>query len=202
MKFSDEQLMLLFGQGQSSAFEELFYRYDRRLFNFVARMTRWQGADVQDMVQEIFVRLVNGAASYKPSAKFSTWLYRVATNCCLNKLDKRKRHRHLQVVDGRWETFSSQKEPAARLIDREGNEALETALLQLTADQKTMFLLRQVEKLSYEEIATIVDRPLGTVKTNIYRARTSMVRALGSFLGNDEDGQRKEQGQWISKKIL
>jgi RNA polymerase sigma-70 factor (ECF subfamily) len=108
----------------------------------------------------------------------------------------------LQVVDGRWETFSSQTEPAARLIDREGNEALETALLQLTADQKTMFLLRQVEKLSYEEIATIVDRPLGTVKTNIYRARTSMVRALGSFLGNDEDGQRKEQGQWISKKIL
>ena len=185
MNFSDEQLMLLFAQGQSSAFDELYYRYDRRLLNFVARMTGWQRADVEDMVQEIFVRVARSASKYQPSAKFSTWLHRVATNSCLNNIKKRKSHPYLRVITGGMESQQSAGtscDPLRQMIEHEGDGALQSALSKLSLEQKTVFLLRQVQGLSYSEISQIVNLPLGTVKTNIYRARTSMVRALGSFL--------------------
>ena len=185
MDFSDEQLMLLFGQGQSSAFDELYYRYDRRLLNFVSKMTGWQKADVEDMVQEIFVRVARGASRYQPSAKFSTWLHRVATNSCLNNIKKRKSHPHLRVITGgieREQSAGTACDPLRQMIELEGDGALQSALSKLSLEQKTVFLLRQVQGLSYSEISQIVDLPLGTVKTNIYRARTSMVRVLGREL--------------------
>ncbi len=193
MTYSDEQLMLLFGQGQSSAFDELYYRHDRRISAFVGRMTGWQEADVQNITQDIFLRVARAASSYSPSAKFSTWLYRVATNCCLNDIKRRKRHPHLRVIEGSIQSSKQTVDPVCQMIEDEGHRALQNALSKLPPEQKTVFLLRQTEGLSYEDISRIVDKPLGTVKTNIYRARTELVRTLGSFLEKTEESQRKEQ---------
>ncbi len=193
MVFSDEQLMLLFGRGRRDAFDELYHRHANRLFGYVRKMTAGQEVEVEDLVQEIFIRVAKAAPNYKATAKFSTWLYRVATNTCLNALDRKKRHPHLRVIKGSTENKSRSGCPASVLELAEGKVALNKAMKTLPNKQRAVFVLRQVEELSYEEIAAALELPLGTVKTHLHRARAQLARSLSDFLGNNSSTIAKGQ---------
>ena len=192
MVFSDEQLMLLFGRGRREAFDELYHRYATKLFRYLSKMLARSNLDVEDLVQEVFVRVSNAAPNYKATAKFSTWLYRIATNTCLSQLDSQKRRPHLRVIEGGKERTATYGYPLKSLEQTEGEIALEKAVSTLSDEQRAVFVLRQVEQLSYEEISESLHMPIGTVKTNLHRARKQLVNNLQSLLTN-QNSLRGEQ---------
>jgi RNA polymerase sigma-70 factor (ECF subfamily) len=165
MDLSDEQLMAMFRHGNRSAFELLFERHRRGVFNFALRMTGERAA-AEDACQETFLRVVTGAATYRPEGRFRAWLFRIARNCCLKTL----RRRFGPQIE--MERFAAPQEgPAAAASRAETQQRLEAAILRLPGNWREVFLLRYRHGMEYQEIAEVTEQPLGTVKTHIHRAR-------------------------------
>lgn len=173
----DETLMKRFQDGDEHAFVQLVGRYQDRLHNFLFRYTR-NRQDCEDLAQETFIRVYRKRDSYKPIARFSTWMYTIALN--LARSDFRKRNK-MQLVsihedptepNSRDMVFESDEvKPDRALENKMDMELLEDALAQLTEEYRDAVVLRDIQQLSYEEIAEITDTPMGTVKSRINRGR-------------------------------
>ncbi len=178
-------------QGDLAAFEQLIMDYQKKIVNLAYRMLG-NMADAEDAAQDIFVRVFRSISGFNEKAAFSTWLYRIATNVCLDLLRRKKRqneqntisiHRgeendeyELPIEDNGPSPYEQAKRSAAM-------EALENALKKLGEEQRLVVVLRDVNGLSYEEIAEITNCSLGTVKSRINRSRL-MLRKL---LENDKE---------------
>lgn len=181
---SDEDLMALFQAGTVEAFDLLVSRYKDSLANYLYRFLG-DSKEVEDLLQETFMRVYRNRHSYRRIAKFSTWLYTIAGNLARSEYRKRKRRRvySLQSVNRDEEeyeveipdeTFAPDRHTESTIQDRYIQEALK----QIPEEFREVVVLRDVQQLSYEEIAEITGLPMGTVKSRINRGRTKLQELL------------------------
>lgn len=187
----DHELVRAFQEGNSKAFDELVMRHQDRVFNLCYRMVGTY-EDADDCAQETFVRVYRSLNRFGFRSAFSTWLYRIAVNTCKNRLASKSYRRNREMVSinekaGSERTASVEigdctYAPNGALERKETEELLQRAIDSLPEDQRTVVVLRDVEDLSYEEIARITGLHLGTVKSKIARGRSRLRDILGRLL--------------------
>ena len=189
---SDADLMLRFKDGDTEAFNQLFALHTRAIINFAYRFVRNRGM-AEELAQDIFLRVYESAAGYRVQAKFTTWLYRIATNVCLNEI--RKPHvratlkhdekngddaRCMNSQSGGVRDFSSFPD---LLLERQAiSNALSQALWQLPEKQRVAFILNKYQELSYGEVAEIMKISEKAVKSLIHRAKETLAEKLKPLL--------------------
>ena len=172
-------------QGDADAFGQLVTLYENKILNYCYRMLG-NRADAEDATQEVFVKLYRFIDSFTGQSVFSTWLYKIASNVCLDLLRKNKRHTdtvslHQQNAEGEEFLLNIEDKgltPYESAQVSEAQRALFLALEQLGEEQRQVVVLRDVEGLSYEEIAQITGTAPGTVKSRINRARQALKKLL------------------------
>jgi RNA polymerase sigma-70 factor (ECF subfamily) len=183
---SDEDLVAASQRGDTKAFELLILRYQRQIFNLIYQMTH-NAEIVEDIGQDVFVAAFRAIKDFQSKSSFFTWLYRIAINHCKNYLasstraqDFETRYQIDQDIDEGSDDY--EKDPANRLLAKEFVEQLEEALTQLPSEQRIVLTLCEFQGLSYQEISEILDCPIGTVRSRLSRARTTLQEALGTYL--------------------
>jgi RNA polymerase sigma-70 factor (ECF subfamily) len=180
----DREVVALAKAGRETAYRELLRRYERPVFSLIYRMVR-DRALAEDLSQETFIKVLNALESYRPEYKFSSWVFKIANNAAIDQL--RRREVDTLSLDGAPDARTAdeveatalqaadrQESPLAELESRELGSQIEQAVGRLRPEYRTCILLRHVEGRSYEEIAEVMDLPLGTVKTYIHRARLEL----------------------------
>ncbi len=183
-KVDDRKLAAQAAKGRDAAFRELLCRYERPVFSLIFRMVR-DRALAEDLAQETFIRAFRAINSYNPRYKFSSWIFKIANNHTIDHL--RKRRLDTVSIDGSPHAVTGEEEAQTRLVvestgeapdryveQRELGSQIEEAIGELRPEYRTVVLLRHIEGHSYEEIADIMDLPLGTVKTYLHRARAEL----------------------------
>jgi RNA polymerase sigma-70 factor (ECF subfamily) len=186
----DSGVVSAFLEGESRAFDELVSRYQNRLLNFVYRTTG-DRERAEDLVQEVFVRVYRHIHRFDRSRKFSTWIYTIASNLAKNELRNRSRNPLVlfQTIRRNWEDDDRPlqfEDPGTRPDDlyrkRHLREAVEDAVEKLPPHHRNVFVLRELEGKSYEEIAEITSCNLGTVKSRLNRARNAFASLVAPAL--------------------
>jgi RNA polymerase sigma-70 factor (ECF subfamily) len=185
---SDHEVVERARAGREDAYRELLHRYQRPVFALVYRMVRDREL-AEDLAQETFVKVLNALDSYRPEFKFSSWIFKIANNAAIDHL--RRRQLDTLSLDGapqattpdRVEATALQvagggESPLDEMQARELGSAIEQAIGKLRPEYRACIILRHIEDRPYEEIAEILDLPLGTVKTYIHRARAELKDAL------------------------
>lgn len=184
-KFSDapvlEELCARARGGDERAFNELVTRTYDRAYGVALNMMRSQ-ADARDIAQEAFIRVQRGLPDFQGQAKFTTWLYRVVVNLCLDHLRHRTRWKK-QELDSLDRFAHSRRSPEQDTSDTEVAKALQAGLAELSEIHRATFLLYEVENLSYEEIAKVTGVRVGTVMSRLFYARKKMRDYLAPILG-------------------
>ena len=180
--------MQLVSAGDTVAFKELVERHRLLVAGTVARMLG-SSSDVEDIAQQVFVRVWKSAKRYVPRAKFTTWMLKITRNLVFNELRRRSRHAHLPLqVEPEDEERPIRDErataPDAALLERELQRAIEAAIAQLPKTQRMAVVLRRYDELSYEEIADVLDQSVPAVKSLLFRARTELRARLRRYLAS------------------
>ena len=167
-------------RGDPGAFEELVNRYQGPIYNLCFRMVG-NAEDAADMTQEAFIKAWKNLDSFQFEAAFSTWLYRLASNCCLDFLRSKKRRPTISLVTTNDEDEEQTVDvednapgPEEQLLSGEDREILRKALAEIDLEQRQILTLRVVNDLSYGEIAEILGIKEGTVKSRLSRARENL----------------------------
>ncbi|MFT7721759.1 MAG: sigma-70 family RNA polymerase sigma factor [Roseateles sp.] len=181
---ADEQLVRQAQGGSRAAFDMLVLKYQRRVERLLSRSVR-DPADVADLCQETFLAAYRALPGFRGESAFYTWLYRIAVNIAKRH---RARQRPLESLEDGEGTFgtdaapSDDATPEALLANRQLVRGLDEAVQALAEDQRRALLLREVDGLSYDEIADLMDCPPGTVRSRIFRARESLSARLRPLL--------------------
>jgi len=188
----DEALMLAYGQGEAPAFEVLLRRHRRPVYNFLVRQVG-NPTLAEDLLQEVFLRVIKGAASYRRQAKFTTWLYTIARNLCVDNA-RRARHRRAASLEqplGNPGNAQSRTlgdltaDPAPgverQVVSRRLQEQIQQAIDALSDEQREVFLMRETLNLSFKEIADVVQCPENTAKSRMRYALEQLRRALDDY---------------------
>ena len=183
----DVRLMRLVARGDTAAFEQLIERHQTLVIGTVARMLG-SNSDVEDIAQQVFIRVWKSASRYVPKAKFTTWLLKITRNLVFNELRRAKRRAHAPLqADPNAEEMQLKDEtkqaPDASLLEAELQEAIEKAISELPETQRLALILRRYEELSYEQIAEVLSLSVPAVKSVLFRARTELRQRLASYLG-------------------
>jgi RNA polymerase sigma-70 factor (ECF subfamily) len=190
---SDEALMLRYRDGDVRAFETLVMRHRKPIFNFILRFVR-DATQAEDVLQETFLRLIKSADGYEHQAKFTTWLYTIARNLCVDAA-RRGKHRKAAsldapVLDGGGDCDGAplidrvpDGEPGVdrQAIGRELQARIRQAVAALPDEQREIFLLREVADLQFNQIAAIVGCPENTVKSRMRYALEKLREALEEY---------------------
>jgi RNA polymerase sigma-70 factor (ECF subfamily) len=191
--------------GDRGAFRKLFDLYHRRVFQMAVAMLR-NPQDANDVVQEAFVRVHRHLPDFQGNSSFYTWLYRISMNLVYDQLRRRKTQRQVDYDDtlGRAEEGVDQShltpvvdgsDPARNAARKELAGEIQAALATLPEHHRQVILLREVEGLSYEEIAKIMNVPKGTIMSRLFHARRKMQRALAGYVEGElkpQDDQEEE----------
>ena len=182
----DVRLMQLVGHGDTAALEELIERHQSLVAGTVARMLG-SNSDVEDIAQQVFIRVWKSAGRYVARAKFTTWLLKITRNLVFNELRRSKRHAQvpIQIEPGAEERpleDEAAQAPDASLLEAELQQAIERAIGQLPESQRMALILRRYEEMSYEQIAEILDLSVPAVKSVLFRARTELRERLRVYL--------------------
>ncbi len=188
----DLDLLDRFHAGDAAAFARLLRRYERPIYNFLLRSVRDRTA-AEDLAQEVFMRVIQGSQAFNRTAKFSTWLYTIARNLCIDHTRKMKHRRHASLDGHGPDTDDG---PGARLAERiahdgpgtdrhadseQMRERITRAVEALPEEQREVFLMRQVESLPFAEIAVICGVPENTVKSRMRYALERLQSTLGDY---------------------
>ena len=184
----DVRLMRLVARGDTAAFEELIERHQTLVLGTVARMLG-SNSEVEDVAQQVFLRVWKSAGRYVPRAKFTTWLLKITRNLVFNELRRAKRRGHVAIqTDPTAEEMPLKDEtgqsPDASLLESELQQAIEEAIVELPESQRMALVLRRYEELSYEQIAEILNLSVPAVKSVLFRARTELRARLSTYLKN------------------
>ncbi|HXX31285.1 MAG TPA: RNA polymerase sigma factor [Myxococcaceae bacterium] len=178
MEPSDEELMHRFRVGDGAAFPALVERHRARVFAFVLRLTQDRGR-AEDVLQETWLRVVRGAAGWQPTARFTTWVYTIARNLCLDSL-RRDQHRAADPLPGDPpDAGSAWSDPERGARAAELRPLLESAVAALPPEQREVFLLREVAGVPFKEIARVTGAPEPTVKSRMRYALEALRAHLG-----------------------
>jgi RNA polymerase sigma-70 factor (ECF subfamily) len=182
----DVRLMGLVARGDMPAFEQLIERHQALVAGTAARMLG-SNSDVEDIAQQVFIRVWKSAGRYRPRAKFTTWLLKITRNLVFNELRRTKRRAQLPLQpDPQGEEIPLSDDltaaPDASLLENELQHAIEDAITQLPETQRMALILRRYEELSYEDIAEVLDLSVPAVKSLLFRARTELRSRLGKYL--------------------
>ena len=188
----DVHLMLEFQKGNKSSFEKLMERNYKRVFNLIYRFVASHEI-AEDLTQEVFIKVYHAASSYRPQAKFQTWLYQIAKNISLNEL---RRHKNKDVsLDETFETEDGELKreiadtrtlnPSEEMTQQETIEEIQAAIKSLPENQRMAVILRRYENLSYEDIAKAMNCSVEAVKSLLNRAKESLKEKLSRFVKGD-----------------
>ena len=187
---NDSEVVQQFLDGEARAFAEIVRRYDKRLLNFVYR-TVGDRERAEDLVQETFVRVYRHLHRFDQTKKFSTWIYTIAGNLAKNELRNRSRNPLVlfQTIVKNWdadfrplEWEDARTKPDDLYRKRFVRQKVEEAVAELPEHHRTVFVLRELQGKSYEEIAEITGCNLGTVKSRLNRARNSFARIIAPMV--------------------
>jgi len=182
MSGDDPRFLERLRAGEPRAFEELVIACQHRVFGVALRMLGSR-AEAEEVAQETFLRAHRALGAFRGEAKLSTWLYGIASRLCLNRLasgERRLRREDPEVLE---RVASAGADPADELERGETQAALHRAIAELGEERRLVVLLRDVEGLSYEEIAEALGLELGTVRSRLHRARMDLKEKLERFLG-------------------
>jgi RNA polymerase sigma-70 factor, ECF subfamily len=190
----DAALMLRVKQGDTAAFTELVEKYKQPIMNLAYRTVR-DMTEAEDLAQNVFVQVYKSAARYKSTAKFSTWLFTIARNLCLNEIRRRSRHRaesldatHPEQDDQPLQQYEDKKtfSPPESLLQGELAQQIDRALADLPENQRSAILLCRQDELSYEEIAEALGCSVSATKSLIHRGRETLKERLKAYLRTGE----------------
>lgn len=186
--YTDQEVARLALEGREAAYRELIRRYQRPVYSLIFRMIHNREL-AEDLTQETFIKVLNALESYRPEYRFSSWIFKIANNTTIDHLRRRKLD--TLSIHGSSQADSSEaiaataiqisddrENPLEEVLARELGEQIEAAVAQLRPEYRSCILLRHVDGRSYEEIAEILELPLGTVKTYIHRARNELRELL------------------------
>ncbi len=165
MVWSDEALMENLRQGDIQAFDELYTRHRQSLFNFLYRLLH-DAALAEDVFQETYIRVLENVDRFNPRRKYSTWLYTIAHNLCMDEL----RRQSMSIPAEKMATSPPACDPLERLLEREDEETVHQLLAGLNPHLRAVVVLRVLRGCSQEETANIVGIPIGTVKSRLHNA--------------------------------
>ncbi len=173
--------------GQSEAFSELVERYQQRLFNSLLRLTG-SAEDAADLAQEAFVQAYTKLDTFRQESRFYTWLYRIAFNMAMSH---RRRRRPVTCADDdaariAESTTDRCHSPAEQSMVREQVAQVQDAIDQLADDHRTIVVLREIEGCDYEQISSILEIPIGTVRSRLFRARMQLKDLLAHTIDTDD----------------
>ena len=176
----ETQLVQASQQGEQDAFALLVERHQRLVFNLSLRMVQ-DYEDASEVTQEAFLAAWQGLPAFRGEARFATWLYRIAYHCCLRQLERRKRERDLQAVIQAEQTLDgmNKAQRAEDILELRDRQAMvREQMEQLPAKYRVVLILRHLQEMTYEEMADILSRPVGTIKTHLFRARHQLRERL------------------------
>ncbi len=186
----DAQLMLRFKDGDTEAFDRLFVKHTRGIVNFAYRFVRNREI-AEELAQEVFLRVYENAAGYRIQARFTSWLYKIATNVCLNEIRKpqfRVPHQSMHASlsdDGNDEDrkleFGTAAAPDKIFEQKDLSRIIGQALQQIPEKQRIAFILNKYQELSYSEVADVMDSSEKAVKSLIHRAKEALAERLRPF---------------------
>lgn len=186
---TDQEVVQRARGGEEAAYRELLHRYQGPVFSLIYRMVR-DRALAEDLAQEAFVKALNALDTYRSEFKFSSWLFKIANNAAIDHL--RRRQLETLSLDGGPDALTPREREETKLVvsdkgesplqeveARELGAAIEQAIGKLRPEYRACIVLRHIEDRPYEDIAEILDLPLGTVKTYLHRARAELKEILG-----------------------
>jgi len=181
----DETLMAYYQKGDEKAFAELFRRHKRGVYNFIYRYTN-NSEETEEIFQDVFIKLHRASPTYIPSAKFSTWLFTIVRNLCIDNHRKKRLRHNVSLDDTDDDTArplydvipSEETSPDDRSSDQEISRVLAAALEQINEDQKEVFLMREKSGLKFEEIAEVIGVSVNTVKSRMRYALENLKKYL------------------------
>ena len=189
-------------QGDMRAFEELILKHEKIVYNLALRMMN-HSEDAQDIAQEVFLKAYRSLSNFDERSAFSTWLYRITHNTCIDEMRKRKGKQtysleeELESEEGTMQRqiADAGDTPEESLLRAEQKSEILQALDRLSEEHKAAILLRDVKGLSYEEIAEILELSLGTVKSRISRARNQLKTEILKIREQNEKSPRHKEGK-------
>lgn len=186
--------------GNPRLFEALFKKYQTPIFHLVCRMVH--GEDAYDLTQEVFYRALRSLTAFKGDCKFSTWLYTIAKNVCLNHLREEKKRFGEEELDD--ENTPEPADPGMDVVriaeTRELQRVVDSVLALLTPEQRLLMILRDFEQLSYDEISEITDLSIVNVKSKLHRARLAFKTKFAPYLSLIDTSMEAEGGHAHTKR--
>lgn len=193
---ADQILVGRVQKGEKRAFELLVSKYQRKIFRLISRLIR-DPVEVEDIAQDAFIKAYRALPQFRGESAFYTWLYRIAVNTAKNHLANQGRRAESpgDIVVEEAETFANSENlrdintPESVLQGKQAAETVNKAMQALPEELRAAILLREIDGLSYEEIAEVMNCPIGTVRSRIFRAREAIAEKLRPLLGT-MDGKR------------
>ena len=171
--------------GDTAAFAALVRRHQDRVFGFILRMLDARD-EAMELTQDVFVKAWQALPGWRPEARFSTWLLQIARNAALDQL-RRRRVVQVAPLDDGMDVADTAPGPEARYASRQRQALLENALQQIAAEHREILLLREIEDLSYAELAAVLGIAEGTVKSRLARARAALLEHFRPHAGVHDD---------------
>ncbi len=189
MKNDDTELMLRFKEGDISCFEELMKRYETRILNFIYRFVGVR-SEAEDLTQEVFLKVYQAKDKYEPKTEFSSWLYKITVNLCIDYQRKRKNPNSITFIETKdknsdmiFQQIPDPQPPLDVSIEKaQISQVIKSCLLSLPAKQRIALELRVYENKSYKEISKILNCSVSAVESLLFRARQSLKQKLEKII--------------------
>ncbi len=203
----DQTLILQCRAGDQAAFRELVKRYQQKAYGIAFSMLR-DADDAMDVTQEAFIKVHRYLDNFKGSSSFYTWLYRITVNLCIDHIRKNKKAQTVEYEDamdhdegqgGELLPSTMDMDPARNLDRRELREMIDRALERLSPTHRAVILMREVEGLSYKEMAEVMEVSMGTIMSRLFHARRRMQAALLEDMEREKEGEQADAPRAAAK---
>ncbi len=192
----DAELVARVQRGDKRAYDLLVLKYQRKIMRLLSRMVR-DPAEVEDVAQEAFIKAYRALPQFRGDSAFYTWLYRIAINTARNwQVANSRRPSTPNVIDtedgetfSQIDTLTDISTPESLMASKQIVETVNSAIGELPDELRTAIVLREIEGMSYEDIAQTMNCPIGTVRSRIFRAREAIAEQLRPVLDTDSDGR-------------